>query len=246
MVDASTYYLATIGQYTKDLTINGLTRSEWDFAYLFPSSATRDTAIEIKNYFLQNQKIIAERIFIKEIDPYNFWNSLVGILEVIYDIKSKNVKNSIIVDISGGTRIMSIALHYAGTLVNAKIIYILEDKSGERKKLTLPRLKRLKSSPQDSLILKILYKDKIIETQRLLKNKIEEYLQKTQPERKFKTKGLSPPQLSRRLKALVDMGFVEKGYMKGRDIKLTEYGMAYMKYLDLSKKISGLLKHEKR
>lgn len=112
-----TLYIATVGEHNKPIEI-GLVRHRVDKIVLLPSKDTMTYAKRLKTKIEKNYGITVE---IVEVDPFDLFDVLQKTLKIIKNHEDYEP----LINMSCGTRIMSIGAQLAADIEHGKVIYIL-------------------------------------------------------------------------------------------------------------------------
>lgn len=216
-----TLYIATVGEHNKPIEI-GLARYPIDKVILLPSKDTISYANELETKIQKDYGIPVEII---EVDPFDLFDVLRKTLKTI----KIHEEYEPIINMSCGTRTMSLGVQFAADIERGKVIYILHRENSPpigpieipTRKLSLTK----KLGPFALAILKELKKSEAESITDLAKRLSTPY--------KRRTKSM----VSQYIKKLEKLGMVrrEPGESHGRKkIKLTELAELY---LDIQQKI---------
>lgn len=212
MILLKRYYLATVGDYTKKTILHGMFTTGCSGVYLFPSSETKEKAYEIVDEITNNFGLAGSEIKVIEVDSLDYWGTVGRIIDCILGIYKKEEECEVIVDASGGTRIMTLAAITAAILARVDgIYYFFYDYRNERIiKLNLPKISIRLPSDTKLMILKVLREVKKegikIKQYAQLAQQIEKKLSVSEVEKIGRSKG----KLSEKINELARFGFIKK------------------------------------
>ena len=109
------YYLATVGEHTKPTIMRAMSKNGCDELYLFASERTKVIAEDIVE--TAREVLLIKKSKIKLVNPLDIWSTTIEILKTLYEIMEQNMNSSeeikITIDVTGGTRIMTLAASLA-------------------------------------------------------------------------------------------------------------------------------------
>jgi len=216
-----TLYIATVGEHNKPIEI-GLARHRVDKIILLPSKDTTTYATNLKTK-IQNEIGIPTEII--EVDPFDLFDVLKKTLEIIKNHKDYDP----LINMSCGTRIMSIGAQLAADIEHGKVIYIIhQENKPPIGPIEIPTRKLSLTKKLGKTALKILKE---------LKKKEAKSLTELAERLSTKYKRVKKSTVSQIIKKLEKLGMVIKepdGPYGRKRIKLT--GLAEL-YLDIREKI---------
>ena len=217
-----TLYIATVGEHNKPIEI-GLTRYQIDKVVLLPSKDTLTYAEKLKNKIYNDHGIPVEIVIVK---PFNLIDSLRKTLEIIKNHKSYEP----IVNMSCGTRTMSLGAQLAVDIEQGKAIYILHRENK-------PPIGPIEIPTRKLSLTKKLGKFELRILKELEKEDAESITDLARRLSKHKKKVVKKSTVSRYIKKLERLGMVKKennGPYGKKKVKLTELAKLY---LDIQEKI---------
>ncbi len=186
-------------------------------------------------------------ITFKKVERNEFWGIITEMLNEIVtwlsDLKSNMPpysKLALLFDITGGGKIISLALHLIASLFERNVTVVFYTRSLEKKakfeRKTLPQLKPITLAPQKFIILYTLSKcKKPIKTLSALGKKVVSIGNYQEYEK------ISVSNLSRHVTELERLGFLVCIRKRKKTIYLTEKGEAYLKYYELKQKLERIV-----
>ncbi|MCD6483796.1 MAG: hypothetical protein J7L47_01635 [Candidatus Odinarchaeota archaeon] len=253
------YYLATVGEHTEPTIMRAMSRNGCDELYLFASEKSYNVAKKIVDTARDVLKI--KKSEIKLVNPLDIWSTTIEILKTLVEImdqidKSEHKKAKITIDITGGTRIMTLAATLAAVKagINPKY-YLYRSETDEIFETEIPFVLVTHEGigPKKEAILKSLYwyenekgeqpPSYEIKTLSQIKKLVEYY-------RKFglnKDFGKSISNYSEDTKFLADAGLIIKPeHPKRGKFKLTHAGTAFVDILRIGEELKEKRKKVER
>lgn len=223
------FYFATVGKYTEKTLRYGMMKSGCEGVVLFATEQTRDVAFRIKEDLTSNYGVPYFEIEI--VEPNDFWGIVKVLVTKIVDITKTFGDVRIVVDLTGGTRTMSLASLTAVSLGKIKEIaepyyYFYDEDENKIYEIELPKLILKQLSKSRINILRALRDAK----KREKKIKSLAHLKKYLKSQKITiTKG----PISRHISYLKKLNFVivER---EGREcsVKISDDGLKYLRIID--------------
>lgn len=216
-----TLYIATVGEHNKPIEI-GLARYQIDKTILLPSKETITYAKKLKTK-IQNELGIPTEII--EVNPLDIFDVLKKTLKII----KSNKEYEPLINMSCGTRIMSLGAQLAADIERGKVIYIIhQENKPPIGPVEIPTRKLSLTKKLKRTSLRILKE---------LKKKEAESLTELTERLSTKNKRMKKSTVSQHLTKLEKLGMIIKepdGPYGKKKIKLT--GLAEL-YLDIKEKI---------
>jgi len=217
-----TLYIATVGEHNKPIEI-GLTKYPPHKVVLLPSKDTLPYAEELKRKIYNDYGIQTE---IVTVEPFNLIDSLRKTLEIIKNHKEYEP----IVNMSCGTRTMSLGAQLAVDIEQGKAIYILHrEKQPPIGPIEIPTRKLSLTRKLGKFELRVL--------KELEKGEAESITQLAERLSKNKKKTVKKSTVSKCVKKLEKLGMVKRepnGKYGKKKVKLTELAKLY---LDIREKL---------
>ena len=234
------HFFVTVGNGTKEAIDNVLAEVTCDDIILLTTTDNQINAEEIRKRILKKDSDIEVRV--KNIDSKFVLKSLYEILEEVYNILQEDSYASFAVDISGASKVLTMAVSLAATISNAELFFYERDKThNEYTKIPIIRLIDLVTlSWPKVIILNVLNDLGSVNSLKHLKDQVLAYKIKTLNDRIV---GKSISRFSSHLRMLRELGLVYYDERKRPlNISITEEGRYYLKVWGLRKRIGELLK----
>ena len=234
------HFFVAVGNGTKDAINNVLDGMTCDDIILLATVDNQSTAEEIKKRIIEEKTDFNVRI--RSIDSKFVLKSLYEILEEVYNILQNDTYASFAVDMSGASKVLTMAVSLAATISNAELFFYKRDKSSnEYTKIPIIRLIDLVTLSWPKVIILNVLKDLgSVNSLKHLKDQVLAYKIRTLNDRIV---GKSISRFSSHLRMLRELGLVYYDERKRPlNISITEEGKYYLKVWELRKRIGEILK----
>ena len=234
----SSYLLCTVGLYTQDTIKYAIIKNQCDKIIFFASSETLSVAEDLKEFI--SGKMNVSDISIILVNHLDIWDVAMKVKNKIQEILEKDKNGKIVIDITGGSRIMTIGALIASVVTNQNAVYYFKD--NQKKKIVPTEIPKSLFLHKDlpwkkKIILEALYKYVCVDGN---KNEVtyKKYKRIIKDFSDEKNLGISPARISEDLTYLEKIGLLEKHKKDSRTkyISLTYAGKKFVQLWLLSDK----------
>ncbi|MCD6484618.1 MAG: hypothetical protein J7L47_05840 [Candidatus Odinarchaeota archaeon] len=228
------YLLCTVGFYTQDTIKYSIIKNQCDKIVFFASPDILSTAEDLKDFISKDMNVNASDISIIIVNHLDVWDVAMKVKSKIQEIVEKNENANIVVDVTGGTRIMTIGALIASVITNQNAVYHFKD--DKTKKIAPAKIPKSlfihKVLPwKKKIILEALYNYVCVEGKKneVTYKKLKEIINDFSAEKNL---GISPARISEDLTYLEKLGLLKK-HKKGSKTKYISLTYAGKKYVQL-------------